>query len=347
MFLVSINGSFGEGGGQILRTALALSSFLKIPFEMERIRANRKKPGLQAQHLACVKALERITEADVEGAFLGSDRISFYPKTLNPGDYHFDVAEKRGSAGSVTLVLQGLILPLSQAKDSSHIIIRGGTHVPWSPSFNYTKEVFIPFLKSIGMNLSISIDRWGFYPKGGGQVFMEIGPPGNIREVDLIDRGSLVRIQGISAVSNLPISIAKRQREEAYRLLKENGFDCDIDIISVPSSGKGTFLFLLVEFENSRAGFGSLGAIGKKAEDVGKEAFQDFFEYYRSDAPLDPWMADQIIPYIAVYGKRGKFRTSRITKHLLTNCWVLKKFLPVEIIVRGNEGDTGEVIVNP
>ena len=343
--LVIIDGSYGEGGGQILRTSLALSCMTGRPVELVNIRKNRKKPGLQPQHLTAVKAAAEISRADVQGAELSSTHIRFTPAALPGGDYHFDVSKTRGSAGSTSLVLQTLFLPLCFARQQSAVSVIGGTHVPWSPSFHYLNWVFLPMLSGIGAPVALDIEKWGWYPIGGGKVAARISLPKEFKPLDITERGKLLMVSGISAVSNLPVEIASRQRNQAMKRLSVKGIEAEIDVISAPSPGKGTFLFLLAEFENVTAGFGGLGAIGKRAEVVADEACEEFFSYLDSPGALDPHLADQIVPYLALASGPSRFTTSRITKHLLTNLWVIRQFLDAEISAEGEEGEPGTVFV--
>jgi RNA 3'-terminal phosphate cyclase (ATP) len=343
---IRIDGSYGEGGGQILRTALSFASVLKKEIQIHNIRRGRKAPGLQPQHLTCVDACKDIADAEVEGNKLQSLSLKFSPKTIKRGKFLFDVAKIKGSAGSVSLVLQSILLPLFLAKQSSEVVIKGGTHVPWSPPFTYLQSVFFPTIEKIGCKVKGEIKKWGWYPKGGGEVFFSIDPVEKLLPLDLLEKGRLLKLSGISAVSNLPISIAQRQKDQAYKILKEKKFSLEIELVDAPSIGKGTFLFLVAEFENSLAGFSSLGAIGKRAERVAEEACQEFLKFIQSDAAVEPHLADQLIPYLFLSGGKSAFTVSSVSQHLLTNIWVMKNFLPVRIEVQGKEGEKGEVFID-
>jgi RNA 3'-terminal phosphate cyclase (ATP) len=273
--IITIDGSYGEGGGQILRTSLALSCVLGKPVRITDIRRGRRKPGLQPQHLTAVKAAAAVSRAEVTGAELSSTTLTFTPTGLPGGDYFFDVAEKRGSAGSASLVLQTVLLPLSFSGRPSTVTVMGGTHVPWSPAFHYLKLVFLPMLSRLGLTIDLDIEQWGWYPLGNGKVTARVSPQKEFLPLEAVDRGKLLSVTGISAVSNLPLDIAVRQRDQALTRLAQRGIDANIEIISAPSPGKGTFLFLLARSGNSAAGFDGLGAIGKRAEEVADEACRD------------------------------------------------------------------------
>jgi len=343
--VVRIDGSYGEGGGQILRTSLALATALGRPLEIINIRKTRQKPGLQPQHLTSVLAAAAISRAHVEGAELSSTSISFLPRTLMGGSYEFNVSEKRGSAGSTSLVLQTIMLPLCFAEQPANITVHGGTHVPWCPTFHYLKFIFLPMLSRINAKIDMDIKQWGWYPGGGGTVMAKVVPCEKMAPLRIPSRGRLIRATGISAVANLPRDIAVRQRNTAVNALLKKGIDANLEIVGASSPGKGTLVFLKVEFENSIAGFDALGAIGKRAEEVAEEACQSLFTYVNSKAAIDPHLADQLIPYLALARGDSEFTASSITRHLLTNIWVVKQFLDVDVQVTGKEGEAGQITI--
>jgi RNA 3'-terminal phosphate cyclase (ATP) len=343
--VLRIDGSYGEGGGQILRTSLALSCLLGRPFEIINIRKERKKPGLQPQHLTAVKAAASISSASCEGAALSSTALQFHPGTVMGSDHSFDVSERTGSAGSTSLVLQTILLPLLFARSSSSVSIIGGTHVPWSPTFHYLQFSFLPLLSRLGVNIDLNIEKWGWYPIGKGMITARVIPAKEIKPIRVVDRGKLLRMSGISAISNLPRDIGVRQRTRAIDSLAQRGIGAEMEIISAPSIGKGTLVFLSAEFENVTTGFDALGAIGKRAEEVADEACQGLFDFLDTASAFDPHLADQVIPYLAMAHGTSEFTTSRITRHLLTNIWVIQQFIDVDIRIEGKEGETGKVTV--
>jgi len=332
---LKIDGSHGEGGGQILRTALALAAILQQPVEIGNIRAGRKKPGLRPQHLTAVKAMASITAGKVVGAELGSTSLSFEPLRIVPGSYSFDV----GTAGSTSLVLQGMIPALLFAKEGSRVVITGGTHVPWSPCFHYVRDVLLPALKRLGGVLQLEIKRWGWYPKGGGKVIASISPATELRGIDLTWRGKLQDTYVLSAVSNLSMSIAERQRDQALKRFSDHGDEMPrTELLNGPSPGTGTVAFIGARFENVAAGFTSLGKKGKPAEKVADNACSDFFEFVASGAAVDDHLADQLVLYMTLAKGRSSLIASRITRHLATNIWVIEQFLPVKFQVDEEAG---------
>jgi RNA 3'-terminal phosphate cyclase (ATP) len=323
---LTIDGSFGEGGGQILRTALALAAILQRPIEIRHIRGGRKKPGLRPQHLAAVKALATVTSAQVRGAEVGSTHLYFEPRQLEGGAYTLDI----GTAGSTGLVLQAIMPGLLFAKDPSQVTITGGTHVPWSPCFHYLKEVFVPALLEMGCTVSLEIGSWGWYPKGGGRVVTSISPVGGLSALERTARRRLTGIHVLSGVSNLPASIGERQRDQVLKCLRAQGYaPTRIELLKGPSPGPGTVVFVKAEFEKGAAGFTSLGQRGKPAETVADEASSAFLEFMASGAAVDSHLADQLLLSMALAQGRSCFVAEAITEHLRTNIWVIEQFLSV------------------
>lgn len=345
--MLTIDGSYGEGGGQVLRTSLALSVISGQPVRIERIRAGRRKPGLRPQHLTGVRAAARVCNAQVEGAKLNAQALTFNPGTPpQAGTYTFDVAQaaKGGSAGSVSLVLHTVLLPLALADGTSNLTLKGGTHVAWSPSFDYLKRVYAPTLARAGVKAKVRIAKWGWFPIGGGDVRVTIegrGADAPLAGLDLRERGELVRVRGVSASSNLPKHIRTRQERAALQALRSNGVNGRIEVMDAPSKGTGTAVFLWAESENAVAGFSSPGKRGKPAERVAEEAVHDLLDYLESGAALDRYLADQLVLPLVLAEGASAFTTECVTQHLLTNAWAVNQFLPGMVRVEGEAGQAG------
>lgn len=339
--MVEIDGSQGEGGGQILRSALALSILTGQAMRITHIRARRSNPGLMAQHLRAVDAAAAISKASVQGAVLNSTELVFEPVEIRSGRYRFDIR----TAGATTLVLQTIFIPLSLASSASSVIISGGTHVPWSPSYHYLELNWLPLLIEMGFNAQISLDQAGFYPQGGGRISAVIRPVTEIKPLNLIQRGQLLKLQGISAVANLPLSIAERQKHQALKRLER--LRPHIKTVQMPSRFKGTLLLLSAEFENGRACFFGLGKLGKPAEQVADEAVDGLEVFLSTDATVDPYLADQLLLPLCLSKGASAIRSSRVSEHLLTNAAILSAFLPVEIDIQATIGEPGLVRVQP
>lgn len=339
--IIKIDGSFGEGGGQILRTALSLSAITKRPFEIFNIRANRKIPGLSHQHLQAVNAIARICNAKITGNQLRSAHLKFYPEEIKTGTYRLDI----GTAGSVSLVLQTIFYPLSLADEPSSVTITGGTHVSHSPCTDYLSQQWLYFLKKIGFDAEIQTLRAGFYPRGGGEVLVKINPANPQHPLRIKNRGKLINVNGISTVCNLDINIALRQQIQAKKKLSEQNIPHEISIGETPALGKGTMLLLIGKFEHSQCCYFSLGAIGKRAETVADEACNEFFSFLKTNGVIDEHLADQLIIPLALTKGTSQFITPRVTQHLLTNIEIVKLFLPVTVNVSGNLNEEGTISI--
>lgn len=335
--MIRIDGSLGEGGGQILRTALSLSACLKTPFEIFNIRKGRRRAGLLPQHLTSVNAVAKICNAEVIGATLNSTNLIFKPNNIQPGNYEFDVAEERGSAGAVTLVAQAILPVLLSTK--SHITIKGGTHVPFSPPFDYLSEVLVPYLKRYGIAIETKLVQYGFFPVGRGKVLIDFNVNPNFPSLgSVLERGALKKLKLVSRVANLPIAIAERQRNQFVSLLEKDfpltKVETKTEVIG--AACPGTYLFLKAEFEHITVGFSSLGKPGKPAETVANEVYQQYKEYLLAKSSVfDCHLADQICIFLALsrfrnINKTEPFiiKTNKLTEHLKTNIWLIRQFIP-------------------
>ena len=350
--MLILDGSYGEGGGQILRTALTLSAITGQPMHIERIRAGRKNPGLQPQHLTAVRAASAICGAQLEGDEPGSQALTFIPGSpARPGEYVFDVAEaaRGGSAGSVGLVLQTVLLPLALQQEKSHLTLRGGTHVPWAPSVFYLNHVFLPVMTRMGLQVQIELVQWGFYPAGGGEIQVQIKGKGTVlHPIQLTDRGELRRVWGTAAVMNLPAHIPQRMAARARNVLEEAGIRAQVEPRRLRGAGPGAGIFLFAEYESTAgcvsAGFAAYGHKGLPSERVAEAACNELLAHHRSGNPVDPHLADQLVlPMLAARGT-SRISTSQISRHLLTNVWVSRQFLPQDVDVGGEQGAAGTLV---
>jgi len=347
--MIDIDGAQGEGGGQVLRSALSLSMLTGQGFHITNIRQNRKKPGLRAQHLSAVDAARAISQAEVEGVRLNSTELSFNPHEVRSGRYYFKIK----TAGSSALVLQTIFLPLATARAASSVRISGGTHVPWAPCMHYLTYQWLPYMNALGFDARIDLDQAGFYPEGIGQISAVIRPINQIKPLFSIRRGKLIEIRGISAVANLPLEIAYRQKRQAKLRLVDICDHIQILTTSMPARSKGTMLLLLGKFDTgllnqpTQACYFSLGERKKRAESVADDAADDLQRFLESDAVFDEYLADQLLLPLSFAGGKSEFTTPKITSHLLTNIEIISKFIPVGIEVNGVLGGSGHVHITP
>lgn len=329
----------------MLRTALALSAITGRPMRIERIRAGRKNPGLCPQHLTAVRATAAICGAQLEGDELDSQTLTFEPgDPPRSGEYVFDVAKAApgGSAGSVGLVLQTVLLPLALSEGQSHLTIRGGTHVPWAPPVSYLIHVFLPTLARMGVKAQIELDRWGFYPAGGGEIQVQVEGKATLHPIQLTERGELRRVWGTAAVMNLPAHIPQRMVDRARNMLAQEGIQAQVEPHRLRGTGPGAGIFLFTEYESADqsayAGFTTYGRKGLPAEHVAEMACESLLSHHRSSSPVDPYLADQLALPTALAQGESRIVTSRVSHHLLTNAWVLEQFLPQILDITGKQG---------
>lgn len=329
---VEIDGSYGEGGGQIIRTAVALSAVTGRPVRIEKIRANRPNPGLAAQHLNAVDAVRRICDAEVKGLKLRSTTLEFSPSEIRGGRFEINI----GTAGSITLLLQCLIPAALFAEEVTSLRIIGGTDVAWSPPFDFYKNVFLRALREMGCEVSLKLLRRGYYPKGGGVVEAYIEPMSNglkgfvLTELEGGRRSN--EVKGVSHCGSLPRHVAERQARAAARALERSGYAADIEVETAETACPGSGITLWQDF---KAG-SSLGERGKRAEAVGEEAAAAILSELESAATVDVHLADQLVPYMALAaadGEASEIRVREVTKHLDTNIHITQKFLDVKFTV--------------
>jgi RNA 3'-terminal phosphate cyclase (ATP) len=348
---VVLDGAYGEGGGQILRTALSLSAITGRPLRIERIRALRRKPGLAAQHLTAVRSAAALCAARVDGDELGSTALSFAPsEPPAAGDYVFDVALARagGSAGAVTLVLQTVLPPLVHARKPSRVVVRGGTHVPWSPTFDYARDVWLPLLRRFGVRASLELQAWGWWPLGKGEVVAEIRPgAGPLMPVTLLERGSLRRVRGRAVGARLPAHIPHRMAERARALLVDLNVPVEIQPMEVQAACAGAGLFLTSDYAEISSGFSALGERGRTSEQVAEAAVAALLAHHRSGAALDRHLGDQALLPMSLAGGVSAVSVEEITPHLQTNAWVIERFGVARVVIEPAHAGGGRVTVTP
>ncbi|HEY7242801.1 MAG TPA: RNA 3'-terminal phosphate cyclase [Xanthobacteraceae bacterium] len=329
-----LDGSHGEGGGQILRTALSLSATTARAFHLVSIRAGRRNPGLLPQHLSAVRAAAAISAASVAGDRLGSSELSFAPsQPPKEGSYIFDVAEaaERGSAGSATLVLQTLVVPLALAHAASRLTVRGGTHVEWSPPFDHFVNAYLPALQHIGFRVDAMLERWGWYPVGGGEIVCTIAgrsprDEGWPNPLHALERGVLRCIHGRSVAANLPAHIAQRMADRARASLCDLGVAVDIEPLRVTASCPGAGIFLIADYDPLAASFSAYGRLGRPAEAVADQAVGALREHHASGSAVELHLADQLLLPLSFASGPSQFTAPRPTGHLLTNAWTIRQF---------------------
>jgi RNA 3'-terminal phosphate cyclase (ATP) len=341
---VEIDGSVLEGGGQILRSAVAFSALLQKPVVVKRIRAKREKPGLQQQHLNGVIALQRITDAEVKGAHVGSTEITFRPRSRRGGEITIDI----GTAGAITLVLQSLMVaaPFCEHQVLAHI--SGGTDVAWSPPIDYLRYVLLPRLAQMGYSGVIRLERRGYYPRGGGRVHADLSRVLQLRPLSLAPAQGLPRIACKSHCGSLERHVAERQATAAIETMKAAGYpSVRVEIEHDPNTlSPGSGLVLWTEGEANRLlGSDALGERGVRAETIGQRAAQFLVQELKTQAPVDRHQADMLIPYVAIAGGRSSFPVSEITLHTITNIYVIEQFLETRFTVKGKSGSPGSIEV--
>jgi RNA 3'-terminal phosphate cyclase (ATP) len=330
-----IDGSQGEGGGQILRTALALSLVTGASFRMEKIRAGRNKPGLLRQHLTAVTAAGEIGGATVDGAALGSRELVFRPGSVRPGAYRFAV----GTAGSAGLVLQTVLPPLLTAAGPSTIAVEGGTHNPHAPPFDFLALAFLPLLARMGARVQATLDRPGFYPAGGGQLTVEVTPTPALRPLTLLERGASRRRRARAIVANLPPGIAHRELGVVRDKLGFRPEELEAVTLGARDGARGPGNVVLLELESEHVTevFTGFGEVNVRAEAVADHAVQEARQYLAAQVPLGPYLADQLLVPLALAGG-GALRTVPLTRHGTTNLAVIRQLTGAEFVVYRAEG---------
>jgi RNA 3'-terminal phosphate cyclase (ATP) len=340
---VEIDGAQGEGGGQVLRTALALAIVTGRPLRIAGIRANRPRPGLARQHMAGVRAAAAICGGRLSDVALGTTALEFVPGPVRPGVYRFAI----GTAGATSLLLHTVYLPLCLASGDSSLALRGGTHVPGSPSFEYLAHCWAPNLERLGLHVELNLVRAGFYPPGGGEVQVTLrggARPAPARWEAALERP---RCRGWSLQAGLRPEVAQRQRAGALEALAGADIACEVSVGVLQAPSPGTAIALLAEGPQCHACVTALGERGKRAEAVGREAGEAFAALLAARCPVDEHAADQLLLPLALAGAPSAFLTPRATPHLTTNAAVIEAFLPVRIATAPVPGGGTRVSLEP
>jgi RNA 3'-terminal phosphate cyclase (ATP) len=334
---VELDGSRGEGGGQILRTALTLSLLTGRPFHMKRIRANRPKPGLRPQHLKAVEAAAMLGHAQVTGLGVGARELTFEPEDYAPRDLSIDI----GTAGSTGLVLQTLHLPMAmRATEVVSLDLTGGTFNPMAPPFSFLETTWRRFLEAFGMPLALEMPAAGFYPRGGGKLVARIAPASPTSYVRS-SRGSLIKLHGVAGVSNLADNIAERMQKRAIARLAAKGLECEIETVRWPGPGQGAAISLIADHRKTvPATFVGLGERGMPSEKVADQAVDQLLAFEGvADAAVDPHSADQVLLPLAFAPGYSEFTVSEATEHLRTNVHTIRAFLDRSIMVEEDQAE--------
>ncbi len=328
---IVIDGAAGEGGGQILRSALALSLVTLQPFRIERIRAGREKPGLLRQHLTAVQAAALVGGGRVRGAELGSSTLEFEPSEVRGGTYHLAV----GTAGSATLVLQAVLPALLMAREPSRLTLEGGTHNPFAPPFDFFAKTFVPTLRRMGAHIDVTLERHGFYPAGGGRFTVDVSPSARLDPLSLVTRGQTT-IRARALIASLPERIARRELARVQQRLSLDRTRCEVDVVT-SSAGPGNVLMIDVESSSLTEVITGFGMKGVTSEQVAARACDEVRAYVDADVPVGRYLADQLLVPMALAGA-SSIRTMAPTAHTTTNIEVIRRFLDVPIVVHDEDG---------
>ncbi len=346
---LELDGSVGEGGGQVLRVALAISAVIGKPLHIYNIRKKRSNPGLRNQHLTAVRAVQLACGGEVRNAFVGSTEIFFTPGRDATSNLFLDT----GTAGSTSLVLQSLVPVLCFGKTKTMFRIRGGTNNPNAPTFEYFQQIFFYFLRRLGVDCGLRLLRRGFYPRGGGEVEGYIVPVQKIPSFSLTERPNLTKVSINAYTSKLPPHVAKRMAESCRQRLEANGIAVtemreEVLTESMPGCAMdpGAGIFVMGEFDTVRMGVDKLGEKGVPAEKVGQDAAESFLKEYRSGAPVDTHLGDMLVIYAALAEGVSTYRVSTLTMHTLTSIDVCKALLEIRAYAEGEPGGPATIIIH-
>jgi len=342
--MIEIDGSYGEGGGQILRTAISLAALTLKPIKISKIRARRPNPGLKRQHMAGIELTAKLVDATVDGLEIGSTEVKFVPRARKSGVFRFDV----GTAGSISLILQAVLPAAVMAPGPIEFHLKGGTDVKWSPPVDYFREVFINMVHHLGPEIRLEQKRRGHYPRGGGEVICHVKPVQSLKPISMIEFGDVNRISGISHCVKLPSHVAERQARAAQELIRDKlriPVDFDVEYYSKNEDrhlGPGSGIVVWADgTKGSRLGADSLGDKGVSAEIVGRRAAEQLVREINSGMAVDSHLCDMIVPYLAIATGESKIGITEITSHLNTNLWTIRQILGTSFDLEGESGQSG------
>ena len=330
---IELDGSEGEGGGQILRSSLALSLHTGRPFRITKIRAGRKKPGLLRQHLTAVEAAKQVGNAEVQGAELRSTELSFAPTGVFPGTYHFAV----GTAGSATLVLQTVLPALLLADGPSRLRIEGGTHNPFAPPYEFLEQVYLPQIRAMGPRVESTLVRHGFFPAGGGAFTVRINPTDQLQRLDLPQRGKTTEREATAKLAHIDRHVGERELKSVQTRMGWKHDEMNLHTVQ-DSAGPGNVLLVRITSEHANAVFVGFGEKGRRAETVAHAAVEQARAYLAADVPVCEHLADQLLLPMAFAGG-GSFRTTKPSRHTLTHAEIIERFMDCSFSFE-REGDS-------
>jgi RNA 3'-phosphate cyclase len=331
--MLEINGSYGEGGGQILRNAVALSTVIKKPIKIKNIRVNRPNPGIKAQHYVAIKSIQELCDAETKGLEIGSSKLTFIPGDFKGGDYKFDI----GTAGSITLVFQALILASLKSDTKTNIRLTGGTDVKWSPTWDYFQHVFIPIIKKTGISVDTQLIKRGYYPRGGGEAVITIGPVSEIKPLQLDKETQFSLVKGMVQIAQLSDNISTRIKNAAIKTLIKGDLKPDIKIEQNSSLSPGTSITLWAESNDIILGSTVLGERGLPSEEIGNNAATNLLNEIKSNSTLDIHAFDQLLPYMAIAQGVSSCIVKKISSHAQTNMWLIKRLLDTKFEAKQEE----------
>lgn len=343
--MIEINGSEGEGGGQIVRSSLALAAVTGRAIRLTSIRGRRSKPGLLRQHLAAVRAITQICQGHTTGDELGSKELTMHPGPVLGGDFQFEV----GSAGSAVLVAQTILPALMVAEHPSTVTIGGGTHAAWAPPLDFFERCYLPLLAQMGARVSVRLDAYGFYPAGGGRIVMHVEPTPVLRGLRILSRCGAMHGRVLALVANVPMSVGERECDVIARNLGWKDSACQV-IDAQPSGGPGNAVMIELSFDSITELFIGFGKVGVKAEQVARSTLRQARRYLASDVPVGEYLADQLLLPMGLSARSGhasEMVTGPLSSHSQTHIAVLQRFLDLDIQLFENENGSFRVTVSP